>query len=73
MKLADWLKSTNTRRYAFAEAIGVSSSVVTDYCRDVYRPAPDVMEEIVKATGGAVTANDFLSDEAQAVIAGAAQ
>jgi hypothetical protein len=73
MKLADWLKQTNTRRYVFAEQIGVRRSVVTEYCDGNFRPASDVMERIVKVTNGAVTANDFLSDEARALIAGAAQ
>lgn len=71
MKLADWLTMTNTRRYAFADRIGVRASVITDYCSGAIRPGSDKMEAIVRETGGAVGADDFLSDEARALIASA--
>lgn len=61
MKLADWLKKTKTRRYAFAQRIGVRASVVSDYCKGRYCPRPKVAEAIIRETGGEVTANDFLS------------
>lgn len=61
MKLADWLKQTKTRRYHFAERIGVRASVVSDYCKGRYCPRPKVAEAIIRETGGAVTANDFLT------------
>lgn len=61
MKLADWLKETKTRRYRFAESIGVRPSVVSDYCKGRYCPRPKVAEAIIRETGGRVTANDFLS------------
>lgn len=68
MKLSDWLKQTKTRRYAFAERIGVRASMVTEYCEGRMWPGKDKVEAIVKATNGAVTANDLLSDEARATI-----
>ena len=61
MKLADWLKKTKTRRYRFAERIGVQPSVVSDYCKGKYCPRPKVAEAIIRETAGEVTANDFLS------------
>lgn len=61
MKLAEWLKKTKTRRYSFAERIGVQPSVVSDYCKGRYCPRPKVAEAIIRETGGEVTANDFLS------------
>jgi DNA-binding transcriptional regulator YdaS (Cro superfamily) len=61
MKLADWLRQTKTRRYVFAERIGVRPSVVSDYCNGKYCPRPKIAEAIIRETGGAVTANDFLS------------
>jgi DNA-binding transcriptional regulator YdaS (Cro superfamily) len=61
MKLAEWLKQTKTRRYAFAERIGVQPSVISDYCKGRYCPRPKVAEAIIRETGGQVTANDFLS------------
>lgn len=60
MKLSDWLKKTKTRKYRFAERIGVPPSVVTDYCKGRYSPRPKVAAAIMRETGGEVTANDFL-------------
>lgn len=60
MKLADWLKSTKTTKYGFAERIGVRPSVVTDYCKGRYCPRPEIAVAIIRETGGQVTANDFL-------------
>ena len=68
MKLADWLKQTKTRRYQLAALIGVTPSVITDYCEGRIWPGRDKIEAIIKATNGAVTANDLLSDEARARI-----
>lgn len=61
MKLADWLKKTKTRKYRFAERIGVQPSVVGDYCKGKYRPRAQIAEAIIRETKGEVTANDFLS------------
>jgi predicted transcriptional regulator len=61
MKLEDWLKLTKMRKFEFAKRIGVQPSVVTDYCKGKYCPRPRVAEAIIRETGGAVTANDFLS------------
>lgn len=65
MKLADWLKIKKLPRYKFAAKIGVQPSVVTDYCLGRYCPRPRTVEKIIRVTGGDVTANDFLSAEAQ--------
>ena len=61
MKLADWLKKTGTRKFQFAQRIGVRPSVITDYCKGRYCPRPKVAEAIIRETNGEVTANDFLS------------
>jgi DNA-binding transcriptional regulator YdaS (Cro superfamily) len=61
MKLAEWLKQTKTRRYIFAGRIGVQPSVISDYCKGRYCPRPKIAAAIIRETGGAVTANDFLS------------
>jgi DNA-binding transcriptional regulator YdaS (Cro superfamily) len=60
MKLSDWLKQTKTRKYQFAERIGVAPSVVGDYCKGLYVPRPSVAVAIMRETAGQVTANDFL-------------
>lgn len=60
MKLADWLKKTRTRQYAFAAKIGVSAGMVSDYCNGLARPGrPEIFEAIARETGGEVTPNDF--------------
>lgn len=60
MKLADWLKMTRTRKYIFARKIGVRASMVSDYCNGHAIPQRrDVMQAIVRETGGRVTPNDF--------------
>lgn len=59
MKLSEWLKQTKTRKYKFAERIGVQPSVVGDYCKGRYRPRSEVAEKIIRETGGQVTADDL--------------
>lgn len=71
MTLSDWLKSKRIKRYQFAHRIDVRPSVVTEYCKGTIRPRPEKMEAIVRETAGEVTADDFLSQEAQTLIASA--
>lgn len=74
MKLADWLKMTKTRQYVFATKIGVTASMVSDYCNGRAIPQrPDVIEAIHRETGGQVTPNDFydLKQSADAAQTGA--
>ncbi len=66
MKLADWLALPNPdgsrkRRSAFAAAIGVTPIMITSYCEGRMWPGREKMEAIVRVTGGAVTANDFIN------------
>lgn len=70
MTLAEWFEKRNpdgSRRLkgSFADAIGVSGSMVTEYCAGTAWPGRETMERIVKETGGEVTANDFLSEAAE--------
>ena len=65
MKLKDWLELPNPdgsrrRRSAFAAAIGVTPTMVTQYCEDAMWPGKERMQAIVRETRGAVTANDFI-------------
>jgi DNA-binding transcriptional regulator YdaS (Cro superfamily) len=65
MKLADWFKLPNDdgserRKVAFAKAIGKTPGTVTAYLDGRAWPGREAMEAIVRATGGQVTANDFL-------------
>lgn len=67
MKLAAWLDlpnpdGTRKRRKDFAARVGVTPTMITEYCKDANPmwPSKDRMEAIVRETGGAVTANDFI-------------
>ena len=62
MKLADWLKRQSMTRSAFARQIGVSPGAVTQICNQADAwISRDTAEMIVRATGGGVTPNDFLT------------
>jgi 3,4-dihydroxy 2-butanone 4-phosphate synthase/GTP cyclohydrolase II len=63
MRLADFLKEQGIRRGKFARDIGVSPGRVTQLCDGRGWPSRDVAEKISVATGGRVTADDFLADE----------
>jgi 3,4-dihydroxy 2-butanone 4-phosphate synthase/GTP cyclohydrolase II len=66
MRLAEYLKDRGIKRGEFAKAIGVSAGRVTQLCDDAGWPSKDVAERISEATGGAVTADDFLRREVEA-------
>lgn len=60
-RLNEWLSATGTKKADFAKAIGVAPSYVTLLCSDEPAwPGRDVAARIRKATGGAVSADDFL-------------
>ncbi|PPD15309.1 MAG: 3,4-dihydroxy-2-butanone-4-phosphate synthase [Methylobacterium sp.] len=61
MKLESWLKRTGTKRSAFAETVGLSPASITALCKDgTGWVSRETAERIARATGGAVTPNDFL-------------
>lgn len=62
MKLAEYLRTNNLSDAQFGELIGVNRSTVGRWCdaADPVMPQKAHMESIVKATGGEVTAVDFL-------------
>jgi hypothetical protein len=60
-RLTEWLNQTGTKRGDFAKAIGVAPSYVTLLCSDAPAwPGREIASKIREATGGAVTADDFL-------------
>lgn len=61
MKLADYLSSVNQSHEAFAGLIGVEQATVTRYINGDRYPRPDILVRIREATGGRVTADDFLA------------
>lgn len=60
MKLGDYLKLVDKSTDQFGAEIGVSGATVRRWRLGTNRPEWDVIEKIMKATGGAVTANDFV-------------
>ena len=66
MKLSAWLTRTKTKRIDFAAEVGLSPASITQLCKDDMptKNGPwisrETAERIAKATGGAVTPNDFL-------------
>src|SRR3984885_11575942 len=59
MQLPDWLKQSKSTRADFARAVEISAGRVTQLCEGEL-PSLDLAERIAKATGGAVTPNDFV-------------
>lgn len=68
MRLAEYLKANGIKRGDFAREIEVSAGWITSLCEGTGWPSRDVAEKIVRATGGVVTADDFLprTEEARA-------
>lgn len=60
MTLSDFLKTKQIRQADFAEQIGRSAAYVSMICRGQIWPSRDVVSRIFDATGGKVTANDFM-------------
>ncbi len=60
MKLSSWLNDTGTRACDFAKAIGTTEATVSRLRHGRAQPSLDLAWRISDATGGAVTANDFM-------------
>lgn len=69
MTLNEWLSIPNPdgskkRKNAFAAAIGVTPTMVTEYAHGRIWPRREIVEAIARETGGEVTANDLLKADA---------
>jgi 3,4-dihydroxy 2-butanone 4-phosphate synthase/GTP cyclohydrolase II len=60
MKLSEYLEAKGIKRGDFAQSIGVTGGWITSLCDGSGWPSREVAEKIAAATGGDVTANDFL-------------
>ena len=60
MRLKDWLTERRMTGSDFADLISVDKSNVSRWINGHVRPEWDVIKRIKDATGGAVTADDFL-------------
>jgi transcriptional regulator with XRE-family HTH domain len=63
MQLADYLKTNGISDEDFGQSIGVTRQAVHRYKTFDRFPEKPVLTEIVKATAGAVTPNDFLPEQ----------
>ena len=61
MTLEDYMRANGLSDRAMGKLIGVSHSIVVRYRNGVLRPSWDVMDEILRVTGGAVRPDDFIS------------
>ncbi|ACB94590.1 3,4-dihydroxy-2-butanone-4-phosphate synthase [Beijerinckia indica] len=63
MKLGEWLERNHLTRSDFARKIGLSKGSISQMCNQHKAwPSRETAELIVRATEGAVTPNDFLSN-----------
>lgn len=60
MRLKDWLTGRRMTGSDFADLISVDKSNVSRWINGHVRPEWDVIKRIKEATGGEVTADDFL-------------
>lgn len=60
MRLEAWLADSGLSKSAFAERIGCAPSKITALLNGSEWLGRDLARRIAEATGGAVTANDFL-------------
>lgn len=60
MKLRDWLAREGMTQSAFAKALDTSQGYVADLCAGTRWPGREIARNIVVATKGQVTPNDFL-------------
>jgi hypothetical protein len=68
-ELTAWLDRPEApSRSAFAVSIGVTRMTLLRYEKGLRKPKPPVMDRIVIATDGAVTANAWLGKEAADVV-----
>lgn len=63
MKLETYLTEQGIKPTAFAAEIGVAPSTITRLLRGERSPRLELMVAIKKATGGAVTIDDFMAGE----------
>jgi transcriptional regulator with XRE-family HTH domain len=66
MRLALYLESNKISPAEFARLIEVTPATVSRYAAGLRFPEPLILLRIKSATGGAVTADDFLPEPAEA-------
>lgn len=66
MRLNEWMTDAGVTDEALALQVEADRTTISRIRRGTRMPSPDMMRKIREATGGAVTANDFVhvGDEA---------
>ncbi len=59
MRLENWLKKEERSKGWFARKIGASDSTIRRIIDEERSPTHQIMERIIRATGGEVLPNDF--------------
>jgi transcriptional regulator with XRE-family HTH domain len=65
MTLDSYLKSAGITQAEFAATLGTTQAAVSRYARGLRYPKRATLNRIIAASGGNVTANDFLSSRTQ--------
>ena len=66
MKLSQWLKSSKTSARTLAARVGATEATISRLKNGRAQPSLELAGRIAEATGGAVTANDFLAGKSSA-------
>jgi transcriptional regulator with XRE-family HTH domain len=64
MRLQTYLENNGITHREFAEEIGTSQAAVTRYANGLRFPSRDILARIRTATGGRVSADDFMAEVA---------
>lgn len=72
-KLERYLERNRLTQADFAERVGTTQGAIARYIAGQRMPRPEVLVRIIDATGGEVTANDFLPEAGGAPGAGPSQ
>lgn len=66
MTLQEWMQNEGMSDAQFARRLARSTAAVNKWRNGLRTPRADALRQIVEATDGQVTANDFFAPEAQA-------
>jgi len=63
MKFSDWIEQERLSRSEVGRRLGISQGHISDLCAGRFWPSRSIAVRIWRLTDGAVTPNDFLTDE----------
>lgn len=65
MELKDYMKTFDVTAAAIAAETGVTVQAISQYCRKVRKPRPDIALKLVAATKGQVSLTDLYAGPSQ--------